>query len=43
MPLTFLRNLTGRERTRRSNRQLGCLLAFVAGAINAAGFLAVQR
>ena len=43
MPLTFLRNLTARERTRRSNRQLGGLLAFVAGAINAGGFLAVQR
>ena len=39
----FLQNLTGRDRTLRSNRQLGCLLAFVAGAINAGGFLAVQR
>jgi uncharacterized membrane protein YoaK (UPF0700 family) len=43
MPLIFLNNLTGRERTRRTNRQLGCLLAFVAGAINAGGYLAVQR
>ena len=43
MPLQFLHNLTSRERTRRTNRQLGCLLAFVAGAINAGGFLAVQR
>jgi len=43
MPLIFLNNLTGRARTRRTNRQLGCLLAFVAGAINAGGFLAVQR
>ena len=43
MPRNFLKNLTGRERTSRSNRQLGCLLAFVAGAINAGGFLAVQR
>ena len=43
MPLTFLHTLTSRERTRRTNRQLGCLLAFVAGAINAGGFLAVQR
>ena len=43
MPLTFLNNLTGRERTRRTNRQLGSLLAFVAGAINAGGFLAVHR
>src|SRR5205814_9106916 len=30
-------------RTRRANRQLGGLLAFVAGAVNAGGFLAVQR
>lgn len=41
--LTFLTRLTGRERTSRANRQLGSLLAFVAGAINAGGFLAVQR
>lgn len=43
MPWIFLNKLTGRERTRRTNRQLGGLLAFVAGAINAGGFLAVQR
>lgn len=43
MPAEFLRGLTHRERTRRSNRQLGGILAFVAGAINAGGFLAVQR
>ena len=43
VPRVFLGNLTGRERTRRANRQLGGLLAFVAGAINAGGFLAVQR
>ena len=43
MPLLFLRNLTATQRTRRANRQLGCLLAFVAGAVNAGGFLAVQR
>jgi uncharacterized membrane protein YoaK (UPF0700 family) len=42
MPRIFLNNLTGRERSTRSNRQLGGLLAFVAGAINAGGFLAVQ-
>ncbi len=33
MPRQTLRNLTGRERTLRANRQLGLLLAFVAGAI----------
>ncbi len=43
MPRQFLSKLAGRERTRRANRQLGGLLAFVAGAINAGGFLAVQR
>jgi uncharacterized membrane protein YoaK (UPF0700 family) len=43
VPAHFLRRLTGRERTVRANRQLGALLAFTAGAINAGGFLAVQR
>nr|WP_297357253.1 YoaK family protein [uncultured Caldimonas sp.] len=43
MPLHFLRRLTGRDRTRTANRQLGCALAFVAGGINAGGFLAVHR
>src|SRR6187431_984031 len=43
MALHFLRRLTGRDRTQEANRQLGGILAFVAGAINAGGFLAVQR
>lgn len=43
MPRQTLRQLTGRARTRHANRQLGLLLAFVAGAVNAGGFLAVQR
>ena len=43
MPVHFLRRLTGRTRTRRANRQLGAFLAFVAGAINAGGFLAIKR
>lgn len=43
MPRQTLRSLAGRERTPRANRQLGLLLAFVAGAINAGGFLAIQR
>ena len=41
--LQHLRRLTARERSRRTNLQLGALLAFVAGAVNAGGFLAVQR
>jgi uncharacterized membrane protein YoaK (UPF0700 family) len=43
MPTFFLRRLTGRTRTRRANRQLGAFLAFVAGAVNAGGFLAIQQ
>ncbi|MEY8878702.1 MAG: YoaK family protein [Leptothrix sp. (in: b-proteobacteria)] len=43
MPANYLRGLTGRHRTRSANRQLGAMLAFNAGAINAGGFLAVQR
>ncbi len=35
--------LTGRHRTPSINRMLGLLLAFNAGAINAGGFLAVNR
>ncbi len=43
MPVYFLRRLTGRIRTRRTNRQLGSFLAFVAGAVNAGGFLAIKQ
>ena len=43
MPLLTLQQLAARDRTRQRNRQLGALLAFMAGAINAGGFLAVQR
>lgn len=39
----MIQSLTHRVRTRRANRQLGGLLAFVAGAVNAGGFLAIQR
>ncbi|EWS63131.1 putative membrane protein [Hydrogenophaga sp. T4] len=39
----MIRSLTHIVRTRRANRQLGGLLAFVAGAANAGGFLAIQR
>ena len=41
MPQHFIRHLTGKHRTRKSDMQLGVILAFVAGAINAGGFLAV--
>ncbi|RCX09272.1 YoaK family protein [Extensimonas vulgaris] len=37
-----LRHLTGRHRTVASNRRLGLLLAFNAGAVNAGGFLVVH-
>jgi uncharacterized membrane protein YoaK (UPF0700 family) len=43
MPLFYLRRLTGRQRTHPANRQLAWYLAFVAGAINAGGFLAVHQ
>jgi uncharacterized membrane protein YoaK (UPF0700 family) len=43
MPANYARYLTGRHRTVAANRQLGWTLAFVAGAINAGGFLAVQQ
>lgn len=43
MPIHFSRRLTGSTRSPDSNRQLGFVLAFVAGAINAGGFLAVQQ
>lgn len=43
MPTNYARFLVGRHRTVAANRQLGWLLAFVAGAINAGGFLAVQQ
>jgi len=43
MPLNYSRKLTGRVRTAGANRHLGLVLAFVAGAINAGGFLAVEQ
>jgi uncharacterized membrane protein YoaK (UPF0700 family) len=41
--LQHLHRLAGPRRSRTVNRQLGAILAFVAGATNAGGFLAVQR
>lgn len=43
MPANYARRLTGRDRTAHANQQLGCALAFVAGAANAGGFLAVRQ
>lgn len=43
MPLNRARALTGRDRSARADRQLGLTLAFVAGATNAGGFLAVHQ
>lgn len=43
MPINYSRQLAGKSRSRRSNTQLGLVLAFVAGAINAGGFLAVAQ
>ncbi len=41
MPVQYLAQLTDRERSARANLHLGWLLAFVAGALNAGGFLAI--
>jgi uncharacterized membrane protein YoaK (UPF0700 family) len=43
VPIKISRQLTGHQRTQASNRHLGLVLAFVAGAINAGGFLAVAQ
>lgn len=43
MPVRYSRRLTGRKRSPDANRHLGLALTFVAGAINAGGFLAVHQ
>jgi uncharacterized membrane protein YoaK (UPF0700 family) len=43
VPLHYARSLLGPARSPRANRHLGVALAFVAGAINAGGFLAVHQ
>jgi uncharacterized membrane protein YoaK (UPF0700 family) len=43
MPINYARRLTGRERTAAADKHLGYALAFVAGAANAGGFLAVRQ
>lgn len=43
MLATYFRNLTGKDRKPEANRHLSFSLAFVAGAVNAGGFLAVKQ
>ncbi|ONC33538.1 hypothetical protein AQ916_18765 [Burkholderia pseudomallei] len=43
MPVAYFRRLAGKDRNLDSNRHLGFSLAFVAGAANAGGFLAVKQ
>ena len=43
MPLFYLRRLTAPDRTERANRHLACYLAFVAGAADAGGWMAVRH
>jgi uncharacterized membrane protein YoaK (UPF0700 family) len=43
MPIDYLRGFTRPERTDQNNRRLGRSLAFIAGAANAGGFLAVGQ
>ncbi len=43
MPIPYLRTLTAAERSPKANYHLAGFLAFVAGAINAGGFLAVKQ
>ncbi|OZI37785.1 hypothetical protein CAL29_05260 [Bordetella genomosp. 10] len=43
MPIIYLRRLTSVQRSPMANQHLACYLAFVAGAVNAGGFLAVKQ
>jgi uncharacterized membrane protein YoaK (UPF0700 family) len=43
MPIKYIRKLTGHERDQQADRHLGYSLAFIAGAMNAGGFLAVGQ
>jgi uncharacterized membrane protein YoaK (UPF0700 family) len=43
MPINYLASLTAADRTARTNLHLGASLAFVAGAVNAGGFLVIGR
>lgn len=43
MPVVYLRTLTGKDRSQRADRQLAHFLAFIAGATNAGGYVAVRQ
>ena len=43
MPIKFLHLLTSNQRSHKTNIHLGAYMAFVAGAVNAGGFLAIAR
>lgn len=43
MPVLYLRRLTGSNRSQAANRQLAHFLAFIAGATNAGGYVAVKQ
>jgi uncharacterized membrane protein YoaK (UPF0700 family) len=43
MPIDYLARLASQQRTASANFHLGVLLAFVAGALNAGGFLAIGQ
>ena len=43
MPIHYLRRLSGHRRDQQADRHLGYSLAFIAGAMNAGGFLAVGQ
>ena len=43
MPIQTLHRLTSTRRSPRTNYQLGAYLAFVAGAVNAGGFMAIGQ
>ena len=43
MPLPHLRRIAGKHRDQQGNRELARFLAFIAGATNAGGFLAVKQ
>ncbi|MDH6231850.1 uncharacterized membrane protein YoaK (UPF0700 family) [Mesorhizobium soli] len=41
--IPYLRRLTGKERNEKADRHLARFLTFIAGAVNAGGFLAVRQ